>query len=319
MSRMIPTNFLSELEEPLSKPSRHEVLKALVDGDLQRALELCEAELADIINIRFLSGLAQDLRGRRAWTENQAAAEADFKDAISAYSDVIEDTTSHFLSRAYVRRSQLHLALGYPEAALKGLDELDELHLLGADEPLKIYSYLSRGIAELKRENYERAGRAFEAVLSLDPQNIRALDGDGQAYLYTEHWQKALERFQVGLEIVQKKKVTEKIAHFMFKIALTNYLDDKYDQAIEELQALEPILRELQDSERRQLHQKIDILREFLRVSKIPLKVPDSEKEFKEQHQLFETSAEKAVKFITLFACHLYLLRRTPVYHAETA
>ena len=130
--------------------------------------------------------------------------------------------------------------------------------------------------------------------------------------MYTENRPDALQRFKAALENSQERQETPNIAHFMFMIALTYYLDEKYEQAIAELEAIEPILRELQDSERRQLHQKIDILREFL-----PARVPDSEEEFEEQRQLFESSAVKAVKCTALLVCVLYkLLPRTRSYHS---
>ena len=300
-----------ESAAPLRRPQRHEVLNALVDGDLQRALELCEEQLDDI-NIRFLYGIAKDFRGRRYWADNKPAAEADFEDAISEYSDVIEDATSHFLSRAYVRRAQLQIALKQPKETLVGLDELDARQLLDAHEPLNVHACLSRGIAALQLYEFNAAGDAFDHVLRLDPKNTRALDGNGQVDLYTENRPDALQRFKAALENSQERQETPNIAHFMFMIALTYYLDEKYEQAIAELEAIEPILRELQDSERRQLHQKIDILREFL-----PARVPDSEEEFEEQRQLFESSAVKAVKCTALLVCVLYkLLPRTRSYHS---
>ena len=291
----------SESAAPLSRPPRHEVLKALVDGDLQRALELCEEQLDDI-NIRFLYGLAQDLRGRRSWADSNPAAESDFKDAISAYSDVIEDATSHFLSRAYVRRSHLQIALENPKEALEGLDELEARQLLDADEPLNIHAFLSRGIAALKLYEYDKAGAAFDYVLDLDKKNIRALDGNGQVDLYTEDRRNALKRFKAALEIAEKRQEKPNVAHFTFMIALTHYLDEEYDQAITTLKKIEPIMGELQDSQRRQLQQKIAVLEKFL-----PFGIPDSEKKFEEQRQLFKSSAVQ-VKFTIFLGCFFYQL-----------
>lgn len=296
-----------------SVPQRHEVLNALVDGDLQRALELCELRLSDI-STRFLRGLAKDFRGRRSWGDNRLRAESDFEDAISDYSDVIEDATSHFLSRAYVRRSQLLIALQRHQEAIAGLDELDTRRLLNAHDPLNIRSLLDRGIAALRIYEYNAAGKAFDRVLDLDPENIRALDGNGQVDLYTENRQDALECFQRALETSQEKQ--EKV-HFMVMIALTYYLDEKYDEAMAELKAIEPLLLEIQDSEIRELQQKVDILRQFLPDSD---GVPDSEEEFEEQRQLFKSSAEKEEKCTAYLLCILYELlhrRRSYPYVAQ--
>ena len=311
-SESLQDDVLSESEESLSRPSRHEVLEALVDGDLQRALNLCET-LNDV-NSRFLYGFAKDLRGRRAWEDNKSAAEADFKDAISAYSDVIEDKnkTSHFLARAYVRRSQLQIALEHRKEALEGLKELEARQLLDADEPLNIYAFLSRGIAALKLRRYEEAGDAFKAVLDLDDNNIRALDGKGLVDLYNEDRPNALKHFKAALQIAENIQEKTNVAHFTFMIALTHYLDEEYEQGITALKAIEPIIGELQDSQRQQLQPKIEALKNFLP----DVSIPESEEAFEEQRQDFEASAVKEVKFRALWACCLYLLHRPRSYHA---
>ena len=313
-SESLQDDVSSESEKSLSRPSRHEVLEALVDGDLQRTIELCEERLDDI-NIRFLYGVAKDFRGRRAWAnDNKSASAADFEDAISEYSDVIEDATSHFLARAYVRRSQLQIALEQPEAAIKGLDELEAKQLLDADNPLKIYASLSRGVAELRRgvPDYNKAGAAFEHVLKFEPENTRALDGNGQIDLYTEDRPNALKCFKAALEIAEKRQEKSNVAHFTFMIALTHYLDEEYEQAISALKVIEPIIGELQDSQRQQLQPKIEALKNFLP----DVSIPESEEAFEEQRQDFESSAVKEVKFRALWACCLYLLHRPRSYHA---
>ena len=183
-----------ESAAPLS--NRHEILDALVAGELEQALKLCEARIDDI-NVRFCRGLAKDFRGRRAWkNDNKEAAEKDFAEAIADYSDVIEDASSHFLSRAYVRRAMLLIALEQFEDTLAGLDELVERQLLNAeDKSLHISAGLNRGLANLRLLEYEEAGKAFVAVLELDPNNLRALDGNGQVDLYTQKRSDALEKF----------------------------------------------------------------------------------------------------------------------------
>ena len=57
-------------------------------------------------------------------------------------------------------------------------------------------------------------------------------------------------------------------------VALTCYLDDKYEQAIAALEKIEPILGELKERERRLLHEKIDVFRKFLPA------IPDSKEAF---------------------------------------
>ena len=299
-----PIDVPPESAAPLRRPHRHEVLNAIGDGDLEKALDLCQGHLDDI-NIRFLRGLAKDFRGRRSWSENKPSAETDFEDAISEYSDVIKDTTSHFLTRAYVRRAQLQISLQQPEDALTGLDELNERHLLNEDEPLNIHATVSRGIAELRLYQFNAAGAAFDDVLLLDPKNLLALDGNGQVDLYTENRADALQHFTTALAIAQDRQEKANIAHFMFMIALTYNLDEQYEQAIPALEAIQPLLGDLQDSERRQLHQKMDILRQFL-----PAPVPDSEEAFEAQREVFMDSTEKEVKCKALLLCILY-----EVYH----
>ena len=251
----------SDVRPESARPLRKQILDALVAGDLERALKLCESRIDDI-NVRFLRGLAKDFRGRRLWAKDDPAAEKDFDEAIADYADVIEEATSHFLSKAYVRRSQLQIALEQPKAALAGLDELAARRLLNAgDKSLHIYAGLSRGLAKLMLYEFNDAGAAFDKVLELDPKNLRALDGNGQIDLYTENRAAALAYFKSALENSAEKS---DVAHFTFMVALTYYLDDKYEQAIAVLQPIEPMLGELQERERRLLHQKIKVFREFL-------------------------------------------------------
>ena len=273
-----PSDVLPESAAPLRRPPRHEILDALVDGDLERALELCEAQFDDDKNVQFLRGMAKDFRGRRAWSNDKSAAETDFADAIAEYSEVIEDETSHFLARAYVRRAQLQIALQEPEKALADLDALAKRQLLNEDEPLNIHAGLSRGLAEMRCSRFDAAGDAFENVLHLDPKNVRARDGIGRVDLYTDHRSEALEHFKAALATSQERNENADIAHFTFMIALVYHLDEKYEQASAELETIKPMLGKLQESEQRQLGQKIETFRKYL-----PDRVPDPEEATEEE------------------------------------
>ncbi|MBL8260526.1 MAG: tetratricopeptide repeat protein [Candidatus Competibacteraceae bacterium] len=99
-------------------------------------------------------------------------------------------------------------------------------------DPLQPKPYLLEGIALRRLGHLEESERAFNAVLALDPRSHRALTGLGEVALNQKRYGEALGHLRGAL------RYNPQWLPPRFLIAKANAEQEKFDEAIQELQAI---------------------------------------------------------------------------------